>query len=262
VARPTRCDASKIRNTLIPVRSIYRRAVRLEPVQSNPTTDRDLPMVDGKPRNPVTSAVGVELIAAIPRDERALWATALFAGLRLGELLALDSSCVDMANGKIRVERSYDPKGGFVDPKSKKGKRTVPTAAELRDYLTDQRLRTHGMGLVFGKTPEQPLQPQTIYDRARRAWREANKERAAVNLPALPDCTPHDFRHSYGTMLIFAGVNPKAVCAFMGRANITVTFDIYGHILPGSEAQAGALQDTYNAADLARHIEAPATRVA
>jgi integrase len=76
----------------------------------------------------------------------------------------------------------------------------------------------------------------------------------------FPDCTPHDFRHSYGTMLIFAGVNPKAVCAFMGHANITVTFDIYGHILPGSEAQAVALQDTYIVVDLARGIEAPATR--
>jgi len=46
-------------------------------------------------------------------------------------------------------------------------------------------------------------------------------------------------------MMIAAGVNPKALQGFMGHASITVTLDTYGHLMPGSEAEAGALLQTY-----------------
>ncbi len=61
-------------------------------------------------------------------------ATALYAELRRGELMALRIEDVDLAAGIIRVEQSYDPKErAFVEPKSRAGKRKVPVAAVLRD---------------------------------------------------------------------------------------------------------------------------------
>ena len=39
-------------------------------------------------------------------------------------------------------------------------------------------------------------------------------------------------------MMIAAGVNPKALSAYLGHANIAITFDRYGHLMPGSEAEA------------------------
>ena len=44
-----------------------------------------------------------------------------YAGLRLGELRALDWEHVDLASGTITVERSFDPKAEFVEPKSRAG---------------------------------------------------------------------------------------------------------------------------------------------
>lgn len=45
--------------------------------------------------------------------------------------------------------------------------------------------------------------------------------------------------------MIAAGVNAKALSTFMGHANISITLDRYGHLMPGSEAEAADLLDTF-----------------
>jgi site-specific recombinase XerC len=45
--------------------------------------------------------------------------------------------------------------------------------------------------------------------------------------------------------MIAAGVNLKALQTFMGHANITTTLDLYGHLMPGGEAEAAGLLDGY-----------------
>ncbi len=40
-------------------------------------------------------------------------------------------------------------------------------------------------------------------------------------------------------------MNAKALSTFMGHANIAITLDLYGHPMPGSEAQAADLLDAY-----------------
>ena len=57
--------------------------------------------------------------------------------------------------------------------------------------------------------------------------------------------TLHAARHTYASLMIAAGVNAKALCTFMGHANIATTLDLYGHLFPGSEAEAASLLDTY-----------------
>jgi hypothetical protein len=45
--------------------------------------------------------------------------------------------------------------------------------------------------------------------------------------------------------MIAAGVNAKALCSYMGRASVTITYDRYGHLMPGNEDEAAALLDAY-----------------
>ena len=45
--------------------------------------------------------------------------------------------------------------------------------------------------------------------------------------------------------MIAAGVNAKALSAYMGHSSITITLDRYGHLMPGDEEEAAALLDTY-----------------
>jgi integrase len=45
--------------------------------------------------------------------------------------------------------------------------------------------------------------------------------------------------------MIAAGVNAKALTTYMGHSSITVTFDRYGHLMPGNEEEAAGLLDAY-----------------
>jgi integrase len=90
-------------------------------------------------------------------------------------------------------------------------------------------------GLVFGRGPDRPFNPSTVYDHARRRWRAAGL--TAIGL--------HECRHTYASLMIAAGVNAKALSVYMGHASVTFTFDRYGHLMPGNEAEAAQLLDGY-----------------
>lgn len=113
-------DPSTIRNTLMPMRALYRRALSSGDVSLNPTNGIELPAVRGRHERIATPEQAAALIAAAP-DDQALWATALYAGLRRGELMALRWEDRDLKAELIRVERSWDMKDGIVEPKSRAG---------------------------------------------------------------------------------------------------------------------------------------------
>ena len=121
--------------------------------------------------------------------------------------------------------------------KSNAGRRKVPIAAVLRDYLVEHRVRTEREGpeLVFGLTLTTPFTPNRVQGRADDAWRDAGLERL----------TPHEGRHTFASLMIAAGVNAKALATFMGHAKIGITLDRYGHLMPGSEEEAAGLLDAY-----------------
>jgi integrase len=89
--------------------------------------------------------------------------------------------------------------------------------------------------LVFGAKSGKPFQAATIYRRADRAWKAQELGRLRL----------HQARHTYTSFIIAAGVNAKALSSFMGHSSIKVTFDLYGHLMPGTEAEAAALLDRF-----------------
>ncbi len=103
-------DPSTIRNALMPVRVIFRRLVARGVVALNPASGIELPASRGRRDRIASPEEAVALLAALPEGDRAIWATALYAGLRSGELQGLDWGAVDLAGGTIAVERAYDPK--------------------------------------------------------------------------------------------------------------------------------------------------------
>jgi integrase len=167
----------------------------------------------------------------------ALWATALYAGLRRGELQGLRWEDVDLAEGVIRVERSWDEVEGIpIATKSRAGRRTVPIPAALRRYLTAHHLRTpRREGLIFARPSGEPFIASNLRTRALTAWKHAGL--APIGL--------HEARHTYASLMIAAGVNAKALTTYMGHSSITVTFDRYGHLMPGNEGEAAELLDAY-----------------
>lgn len=219
-----------------PLRAMYRRAANRGEVPFNPCDGIDLPAVRGGRDRIADPQEAAALLDALPEDDRALWACALYAGLRRGELMALvwDDVDLDLDAGVLRVRRSWDAVEGFIAPKSAKGTRIVPIASTLRALLIAHRLRSGGQGLVFGTGPV-PFRPDAIRWRAGEAWKDAGLDRITL----------HECRHTYASFMIAAGVNAKALSTFMGHANIAITLDKYGHLMPGSEGEAAALLDAF-----------------
>ena len=229
-------DPSTVRTALVPLSAIYRRAMSLDEVVVNPTVGLELPAVEGRRERIAAPEEASALVEALPPGERALWATAVYAGLRRGELVALEWDAVDLEAGIIHVRASWDPEEGRIDPKSRAGRRTVPVASVLRRELLEHRMRQgRRRGLVFGRSEEEPLIADTAVRRARRAWKAAGLEPIGL----------HECRHTFASLMIAAGVNAKALSTFMGHASITITLDRYGHLFPGSEDEAAELLDGY-----------------
>jgi integrase len=231
--------ASTLRNIIKPLQAVYRRAKSRGGLAVNPTRDLELPAARPRGVEIVSPAVAEKLLAALPAQDRCVWATALYAGLRYGELRALRWDAVDVAGGTIEVRESWDAKVGRIDPKTRTSRRRVPMPAALRELILDRRLEeatATADALVFGRGEEEPFHAATLYRRADSAWTVAG---------LTEQLRLHQARHTYASFMIAAGVNAKALSQFMGHSSIKVTFDLYGQLMPGSEREAAGMLDAF-----------------
>jgi integrase len=74
---------------------------------------------------------------------------------------------------------------------------------------------------------------------------------------ALEPITLHEARHTCASLLIAAGVNAKALSVIMGHSTIAMTFDTYGHLMPGGLDEAAVATNAY----LARLADGPALKL-
>jgi integrase len=230
--------AKTVRNTIVTLRAFYRFCIRREYCAANPCDHVELPS-GGVPRDRIaTTAEALDLLAAVPERDRAIWACAFFAGLRRGELLALDWSNVDLAERVLRVTCSYDPGSQtYGVPKTRRGTREVGIPRLLVPYLAALD-RTEG--LVFGPTGQTPFGAPKLHERAYAAWDAAGLERISL----------HSCRHTFVSHMIAAGVNIKRISEWAGHSSIQVTLDVYGHLLPGNRETVLEQLDAYHAAAL------------
>jgi integrase len=236
-------SGSKVRNVLVPCQALYRRHRRQ--VLADPTDGLDLPEPGGRRERALSPAGAAALLAALPDDQRALWATAFYAGLRRGELRGLRVS--DVAGDAISVVRGWDDYEGPVDPKSRAGIRRVPIGATLRAILDEHLERTGRSGdeLVFGRSATAPFTPSHVQDSADEAWAAAvvgaflRGEASDVERVTLHEC-----RHSFSTFLDAAGISETRADRYMGHSNSSVA-NRYRHQLEGQLVEDAARLDEY-----------------
>jgi integrase len=223
---------------ILPLRAIYGRLVDRGELAVNPTSRVTVPRAR-RARDSIRIPAlddAITLLEALELRDRALYGTALYAGLRLGELQALKWNRVDLATGVIHVEAGWDRVDREeIEPKTEDGRRKVPVAGALRDLLLEHRMNGTGEGYVFGRTPGEPFAPSSVYKRAHKAWKVAG----------LESIKPHDLRHCCASVMIAAGINAKALSTYMGHSSIAITFDLYGHLMPGYMNEAAGMLDAY-----------------
>lgn len=236
---------STVRNVFVPVQAILRRAKRMGDIAVNPAEDLDLPAGDNGRERAATPAVAVALLDALPEDDRALWATAFYAGLRRGELRAL--RVVDVNETCIHVEHGWDDQQGRQAPKSVAGRRDVPLTGTLRGFLAEHISRTgrSGEDLVFGRTAAETFTPTHISDRADEAWAAAAVGAFLCGQAAgLERYTLHEARHSFSTFLDAAGISETRADRYMGHSNGSVA-GRYRHQLAGQLVEDATRLDEY-----------------
>lgn len=193
----------------------------------------------------------------------ALWYTAALTGMRRGEVAGLRWSDLDLAEGTASVQRARVMVDGAVQvssPKTARGRRVVSldplVVAELRRWRATQleefmRYRTAWDDRE--PTADGKGRPRHIFTHLVRSAGQGGEDlygvpirpdwmcrafRALATEAALPPIRLHDLRHTWATLAFQANAHPKTVSDQLGHANISVTLDIYSHVLPGLQAEA------------------------
>lgn len=177
-------------------------------------------------------------LTACTASNRLLFATAIFTGLRQGELLALQWGDIDLVKLVLHVRRTYSPAFGFDEPKSEAGRRTVYLPPDLGEMFRTEGFAKAPKDLVFTSRYGLPIDP----DQLRRF--EFYPTVARANLRKIRF---HDLRHTYAAMMISIGASPKLLQEQLGHDSIDTTYRHYGHLMPSvSEGVSKRLQDLIN----------------
>jgi len=173
-------------------------------------------------------------------------ATAVFTGMRRGEIFGPSWEDVDFDKNQIQVKRAIHWRFGkvwqgntgyrFVAPKSKKSIRSIDMSSKLRSILLEYKMRkgNRNTGLVFDDSNGEPMNPQ-IFVR--------DQFKPAVQQAGLGELRLHDLRHTFGSLKIEQGENLKYIQTQMGHSSIKITLDIYGHLLKDTNPEAAERTD-------------------
>jgi integrase len=158
------------------------------------------------------------LVAIRGRQHEAAYVLMLTVGLRLGEVLGLRWSDIDVEGRQLRVRRQLRRTGGqlvFTDPKSARSRRTVSLPGVAVDALVRHRQAqtvTTLDGLVFPSTVGTPMEPRNL----QRDWTGTTGTARRRGSPGLRDelgldgVRLHDLRHSAASLMLAGGVPRRA----------------------------------------------------
>ena len=158
--------AATTQGAVTALRALFKRHMQLGELEVNPTTGLKLPSVRSLRERIADPHEAAQLLAALPEDQRALWATAFYAGLRRGELMGLRWTDIDLDIGAIHVRRGWDPEFGPQETKNRQ-RRRVPIPSMLREHLVAHRLRQPSAAT---RTPASPSPPASTPRRSATTW--------------------------------------------------------------------------------------------
>jgi integrase len=173
--------------------------------------------------------------------------------MRRGEVLGLHWSALDWDTGTLRVshsvqriknrERQPGHRTQLIigEPKTPRSRRslalTPEIVAKLRQHHTGQAehkmaagplWRDHG--LIFASETGAPLDPENFS----RAFAKL------CNRAGLGHWHPHELRHSGASLMLAQGTPLHVVSEILGHASITITKDVYGHLVEGDRRAVAA----------------------
>ncbi len=224
-----RCRPTTLGRKLAALRALFRFLLREGVVATDPTAGlpgpraaRPLPrplgvddchaLIDHE-AGPARDAEG-DRVRALRLRDRALVELLYGAGLRVGELVALDVRDVDLRTGEVRVWG----KGG------KERVVPIPAAARraLEDWLAGRRhagVLAEPLFFALGGPGRSPPRPRRLSARSVRRILAARAGRAGL----ADRVHPHRLRHSYATHLLDMGADLREIQELLGHASLSTT---------------------------------------
>jgi integrase len=199
---------------------------------------------------PLTTEQAERFITAVRGHKwEALFVVTIFTALRRAEVLGLKWQDIDLTTGVLQVRRilsrvpTNTPGRTHVyveaEPKTKQSRRSVALAAFAVAALTTHRAkqleakvkagaiwREHDY--VFCTSLGTHLNPNEVVKEFKKLLKQGG----------LPDIRFHDLRHSSASLLLSLGVHPKIVQELLGHTQISMTMDVYSHVLPVMHREA------------------------
>lgn len=151
----------------------------------------------------------------------------LYTGLRIGELLALEWTDLDLERSVLTVSKTCVDSwvnGRYVKitqtPKTETSMRTIPIPKQLLPRLTEQRKRRTCAYFVCGRSEygSQVRSYQKTFDRLLKKL-------------GIPHRGFHTLRHTFATRALESGMDIKTLSEIMGHKNPSITLARYAHSL-------------------------------
>ena len=167
----------------------------------------------------------------------------MFTGMRIGEVLALKTTDIDLAHNLITVEHtiSVDAKEKTIlkeTPKSFNGMREIPMPSYLKPYIMEQmkiaNINNHKENLLF-------VNRNKGYVDHRIANKILKKMLEELDIEGI---STHSLRHTFGTRCIESGVRDVALQRIMGHSSITATLNNYVDV--SEELKESELEKVYS----------------
>jgi integrase len=223
-------SGSTIANLLKPLTGTFKFAMRRGLVSQNPVavlTPDERPT----PAHRVHRELGPDdldrlLDVAKPFAYFPLIRTAVYTGLRLGELLGLTWADIDFERGQIHVHRQWTTDGGFSEPKTRHSNRHVVLAPDLVQFLREHKARSRfstETDFVFASREGTALGHRNV---ARAFTLIAEK----AGLGGKPSFTFHSLRAVYAALMVERGITSTVLADQMGHADAGVTERKYVHL--------------------------------
>ncbi len=220
------------------------QAVKLQLLSRNPADYVDPPKKAKKSSFTVLSQEDVALLLEAAKGTYLYMPIflAVHTGMRMGEILGLRWGDVDLERGEIHVRQAlYQRKQGepvFKPPKAKSSLRTIAISPTVVKELKAHRKlqleeRVHwgsaykNFNLVCCLEDGSPIHPPTLSSAFRNLARK-------LGIPV----TFHGLRHLHASYLLSLGVHPKVVSERLGHSQISITQDLYSHVMPTLQREA------------------------
>jgi integrase len=216
-------SAKTVVNHLVPLRLMFKHAVRWGYLKQNPADYVERPRVERKEMAFLEPSEVRAFLQEVSAKYYALFLTAVLTGLRRGELLGLQVDDLNFHKNQIHVRRALW-KGTFITPKTKYSIRAVDMTPVLAYELKKHVLsKPHSDAkLLFCTDEGKPLDADAL---VRRQFIPALK-RAKLHKIRF-----HDLRHTNVALRIAEGQNIKYIQHQLGHSSIQTTLDRYGHLL-------------------------------